>query len=121
MQKNFYLQRSPFRVPTDDGKEILEHFGCASDGNPDISIARMSAPPGWSEPAQTPDFDEYTLMISGRKRIEINGETVEIAAGESLLVRKGSRVRYSNPFDEAAEYWSVCLPAFTPETVHREK
>ena len=79
----------------------------------------MVAPPGWSEPEQRPDFDEYTLMVRGKKRIEIEGETVELGVGESLLVEKGTLVRYSNPFEEAAEYWSVCIPAFSPDRVNR--
>ena len=116
----FIKQTAPFVVPTDDGKLIEEHFGPASAGRADLSIAHMVAPPGWSEPAQTADFDEYTMMVSGRKRVEVDGETVEIGPGESLLVRRGFRVRYANPFDEPAEYWSVCRPAFTLERVRRE-
>ncbi|HIB94848.1 MAG TPA: cupin domain-containing protein, partial [Candidatus Lambdaproteobacteria bacterium] len=74
-----------------------------------------------SEPHQNPEFDEYTMMVRGRKQIEIDGETVTLNVGESLLVRKGARVRYSNPFDEEAEYWSVCMPAFSPDLVNREE
>lgn len=85
----------------------------------EVSIARMVAPPGWSEPAQRPEFDEFTLMVKGRKRIVIEGEPIELSAGESLLVSKGTLVEYSNPFEEEAEYWSVCIPAFSPERVHR--
>ena len=80
----------------------------------------MVAPPGWSEPFQKPGFDEYTLVSRGRKLFEVDGDEIEVAAGESILIKKGSRVRYSNPFDEACEYWSVCLPAFSIETVNRE-
>lgn len=120
MDKPFH-QRSPFIVPTDDGKTILEHFGRAATGDSDVSVARMIAPPGWAEPAQRPDFSEYTLMVSGRKRVELDGRPVELSAGESLFVPPGTRVQYSNPFDEPAEYWSVCTPAFAPDTVHREE
>lgn len=119
--KNYLKQTSPFRVPTTDGKQIEEHFGLASSGDGAVSIARMVAPPGWSEPFQQPAFDEYTLMVRGRKQVEIDGETVVLHPGESLLVRRGTRVRYANPFDEDAEYWSVCRPAFSPDTVHREE
>ena len=80
----------------------------------------MLAPPGWSEPHQNPEFDEYILLVRCRKQIEIEGETVTLKVGESLLVRKGTRVRYSNPFDEDAEYWSVCIPAFSLDLVNRE-
>ena len=79
----------------------------------------MIAPSGWSEPPQRPDFDEFTLMVRGKKRIEIDGEEVHLEAGESLLITKGTLVRYSNPFDQEAEYWSVCIPAFSQERVHR--
>ena len=116
----FHKQTRPFVVPTTDGKLIEEHFGAASFGGAEVSIAHMMAPPGWTEPAQTPDFDEYTLMISGRKRVEIDDVVVEIGPGESLFIARGSRVRYANPFDQPAEYWSVCRPAFTPDRVHRE-
>ena len=115
------VQRQPFVVPTTDGKLIEEHFGGATLDGPEISIAHMVAPPGWAEPHQNPEFDEYTLMVRGRKQVEVDGEVVVLSAGESLLVRKGSRVRYANPFDEPAEYWSVCRPAFSPKTVNREE
>ena len=120
MSENFLLQQSPFVVPTTDGKLIEEHVGNTANNERNLSIAHMIAPPGWSEPHQNPEFDEYTLMVRGRKRIEINGEIVTIKSGESLLVRKGVRVKYSNPFEEEAEYWSVCMPAFSLESVKRE-
>ena len=81
----------------------------------------MLAPAGWSEPFQTPEFDEYTLVSRGKKLFEVEGEQITVAAGESILIKKGSRVRYSNPFNEACEYWSVCLPAFSIESVNREE
>lgn len=118
--KKYFKQTAPFIVPTDDGKFIEEHFGGASTQQSDVSIAHMVAPPGWSEPHQNPEFDEFTLMISGQKQMEVDGEMLIIKAGESILIRKGARVRYANPFDEPAEYWSVCMPAFSPHTVHRE-
>ena len=80
----------------------------------------MVAPPHWSEPFQQPAFDEYTLVSRGRKQFEIDGEKILLLAGESILIKKGSRVRYSNPFDEECEYWSVCLPAFSMEAVNRD-
>ena len=120
MSEKFFLQKSPFVVPTTDGKLIEEHFGQVATSENNLSVAHMVAPPGWSEPHQNPEFDEYTFMVRGRKQIEINGETVTLKSGESLLVRKGVRVQYSNPFEEEAEYWSVCIPAFSPESVNRE-
>jgi mannose-6-phosphate isomerase-like protein (cupin superfamily) len=81
----------------------------------------MIAPPGWSEPFQTPEFDEYTLLSRGKKMIEVDGQEVILQAGQSILIKAGTRVRYSNPFDEECEYWSVCMPAFSIDTVHREE
>ncbi|RMI25174.1 MAG: cupin domain-containing protein [Calditrichaeota bacterium] len=118
--KSYVKQAHPFQVPTRDGKLIEEHFGLASTGEDRFSIAHMIAPPGWSEPFQQPEFDEITIMISGRKLVEVDGDQIVLEAGETLLIRKGARVRYSNPFEKPAEYWSVCLPAFSPERVHRE-
>jgi mannose-6-phosphate isomerase-like protein (cupin superfamily) len=80
----------------------------------------MVAPPGWSEPPQTPDFDEYTLVIRGKKEVSVNGERIVLGPGESILVEAGSRVRYANPFEDETEYVSVCMPAFSPDAVHRE-
>ena len=115
------LQKNPFRVPTGDAKIIEEHFGKASLGGDQLSLARMEAPPRWSEPFQTPEFDEYTLIISGKMEIEVGDQNHTLEAKQSILVKSGSRVRYSNPFDEPSDYISVCTPAFSPETVHREE
>jgi len=115
----YFKQDKPFVVPTTDGKLIEEHFG-ASTREPGISIAHMLAPAGWSEPFQNPAFDEYTLVSRGKKMFEVDGEKIIVGAGQSILIKKGSRVRYSNPFEEACEYWSVCLPAFSMALVNRE-
>ena len=117
---NYFKQDSPFIVPTTDGKLIEEHFGLATTKDENISIAHMVAPAGWSEPHQNPLFDEYTLVSRGKKMFEVNGEDIIVQAGQSILVKKGSRVRYSNPFEEECEYWSVCLPAFSIGLVNRE-
>ena len=117
----YKLQDSPFVVPTADGKIIKEHFGLASKRQGQCSVAQMIAPPGWSEPAQRPEFDEITLMIRGRKQVEIDDETIYLTPGQAILISSGSRVRYSNPFGEEAEYISICLPAFSPEIVNREE
>ena len=118
--KNYYIQRTPFQVPTDDGKTINEHFGLASDGNSQISIAHMKAPAGWSEPFQTPEFDEYTFIIKGKKQFIIEGETIVLNEGESIKILKNTRVQYSNPFTEPCEYLAICLPAFSMDSVNRE-
>lgn len=112
-------QSSPSLIPVPGGKLIEEHFGKVATEEDQVSVARMVAPPGWSEPPQRPEFDEFTLMVKGKKRVLIEGESVDLSAGESLLVSKGTLVQYSNPFDQEAEYWSVCIPAFSPERVHR--
>lgn len=122
MQKNkkYIIQNSPFVFPTDDGKIIKEHFGNATDGNSQISIAHMVAPAGWSEPFQTPEFDEYTFIIKGKKQFIIDGETIVLEAGQSIKVEKNTRLQYSNPFTEPCEYLAICLPAFSVEAVNRE-
>lgn len=118
--KKYTLQKAPFIVPTDDGKLIEEHFGNATNGNSEVSIAHMVAPPKWSEPFQVPEFDEYTYIIKGKKQFIIEGETVILEAGQSIKIEKNAKVQYSNPFDEPCEYLSVCLPAFSLEKVNRE-
>jgi mannose-6-phosphate isomerase-like protein (cupin superfamily) len=118
--KKYIIQDAPFVVPTTDGKTIKEHFGLASDGNANISIAHMIAPAGWSEPFQTPEFDEYTFIIKGKKQFIIDNETVILEAGQSIKIPQNTRVQYSNPFDEECEYLAICLPAFSMDTVKRE-
>ncbi|GGK59790.1 MULTISPECIES: cupin domain-containing protein [Flavobacteriaceae] len=117
--KKYYIQKSPFIVPTTDGKLIEEHFGLASVIS-ELSIARMIAPPKWSEPFQTPDFDEYTYIIKGKKQFNIDGKLVVLEAGESIKILKGTRVQYSNPFNKECEYIAICLPAFSMDLVNRE-
>lgn len=119
--KKYTMQTSPFIVPTQDGKHIEEHFGLASNANAQVSIARMIAPSGWSEPFQTPEFDEYTYIIKGKKQFIIDGDTVVLGTGQSIKIEKHTRVQYSNPFDESCEYIAVCLPAFSVEKVNREE
>ncbi len=116
----FIKQENPFVVPTTDNKLIEEHYGMATTGDSAFSIAHMIAPVGWSEPYQHPQFDEVTIVIKGRKQFEVDGNVLVLKAGESILIRKGSKVKYANPFDEPCEYWSCCVPAFTIETANRE-
>ncbi len=119
--KKYKIQKSPFVVPTTDGKLIEEHFGLATDGNSQLSIAHMIAPSGWSEPFQTPTFDEYTYIIKGRKQFIIDGDTIILEAGQSIKIDKNTRVQYSNPFVEPCEYLAICLPAFSVDAVNREE
>lgn len=120
MSKKYSIQKSPFIIPTTDGKVIEEHFGNATDQNSQISIAHMIAPPHWSEPFQTPEFDEYTYIIRGKKQFIIEGEKIILESGQSIRIEKNTRIQYANPFDTACEYLAICLPAFTMEAVHRE-
>lgn len=116
----YKIQKSPFIVPTTDGKLIKEHFGLATTKTDNISIAHMVAPSGWSEPFQTPEFDEYTFIIKGKKQFIIDGEKLVISAGESIFVPKNIRVQYSNPFLEPCEYLAICTPAFELSKANRE-
>ncbi len=118
--KKYSVQKSPFIVPTADGKLIEEHFGLASIQS-ELSIAHMVAPPEWSEPFQTPEFDEYTYIIKGKKQFIIDGDTIVLEVGQSIKIEKGTRVQYSNPFDVACEYLAICLPAFSMDLVNREE
>lgn len=119
--KKYSIQKLSFVVPTTDGKLIEEHFGLATDRNSQLSIAHMVAPPGWSEPFQTPTFDEYTYIIKGKKQFIIDGETVILETGQSIKIEKNTRVQYSNPFVEPCEYIAICLPAFSIDAVNREE
>jgi mannose-6-phosphate isomerase-like protein (cupin superfamily) len=118
--KKYFLQDRPFQVPTTDGKLIEEHFGLATTRTSAYSIAHMVAPPRWSEPHQKPEFDEVTLVLRGKKRVEVDGETIDLKAGQSILIKGGARIQYSNPFDEPCEYVSFCVPAFDINTANRE-
>ena len=100
-------------------KQIEEFVGRVNTETESVSIARMVSPPGWEEPAQTPAFDEYTVVLSGLLRVEHDGGVVDVRAGEAVVTQRGERVRYSTP-GEGAEYIAVCLPAFSPDTVNRD-
>ena len=119
--KKYFIQKYPFIVPTTDGKLIEEHHGMATTNNAEISIAHMVAPPGWSEPFQTPEFEEYTYIIKGKKQFIIEDEIIILEAGQSIKIEANTRVQYSNPFSEACEYIAICKPAFDFTKVHREE
>ena len=101
-------------------KMIEEYFGRVSTGSGDLSVARMKSPAGWEEPDQCPDFDEYTVVVRGILRVTMRDRAFDVMEGQAVLVRRKEWVRYSTPHDGGAEYLSVCLPAFSPETVHRD-
>lgn len=101
-------------------KIIEEYIGRVNSGTKDVSIARMVSPCGWSEPGQSPEFDEYTVVLRGQLRVETRETTFEVVAGQAIIVPRGEWVRYSSPAEGGAEYIAVCLPAFSSDTVHRE-
>jgi mannose-6-phosphate isomerase-like protein (cupin superfamily) len=117
---DFYKQSEPVKIPVPGNKLIEEHFGKVATGDDQYSVAHMKAPAGWSEPAQTPEFDEITIMIRGKMKIIMNGEEeIVLKPGESFLSGKGMKVQYANPYKEENEYWSVCVPAFSVERAKR--
>jgi len=118
--KKYTVQKAPFIVPTTDGKLIEEHFGNATNLQKGVSIAHMIAPPKWQEPFQTPQFEEYTYIIRGRKQFIIEDELIVLEAGQSIKIEKNTRVQYSNPYDVECEYIAICLPAFSMDLVNRE-
>ena len=102
-------------------KLIDEYVGRVNSGTSAVSIAHMRSPGGWTEPAQTPEFDEYTVVLKGSLRVTSEQGELDVNAGEAVLARAGERVQYSTPGAEGAEYIAVCLPAFSPDTVHRHE
>lgn len=100
-------------------KQIREYVGRVNSGDAEVSIARMSSPPGWSEPGQRPEFEEYSIVLYGTLVIEHEGGTLEVGAGQAAVASPGEWVRYSTP--SGAEYVAVCRPAFSPGTVHRDE
>jgi mannose-6-phosphate isomerase-like protein (cupin superfamily) len=101
-------------------KRIEEFVGQVNTRTNQVSIARMHSSPGWEEPGQTPVFDEFTLVLAGMLRVETQTGILEVGAGQAVHAPAGEWVRYSTPEPEGAEYVSVCLPAFSPHTVHRD-
>lgn len=102
-------------------KIIEEFIGRVNTKHENVSIAKMTSPDGWVEPGQTPEFDEFTLVIKGTLRVATRTETFDVKAGEAIIAHKGEWVQYSSPEPEGAEYVAVCLPAFSPDTVKRDE
>jgi len=101
-------------------KRIEEFVGRVTTGTPSASVARMTSPSGWLEPGQRPEFDEYTVVLRGMLRVEFEGGSIDVRAGQAIITSAGEWVRYGTPEPEGAEYIAVCLPAFSPDTVHRD-
>ena len=100
-------------------KRIEEFVGRVNSGTAGASVARMTSPAGWVEPGQTPEFDEYTLVLRGTLHVETRSGTLDVRAGQAVIAPRGEWVRYSTPQD-GAEYVAVCVPAFSPDSVHRD-
>lgn len=109
---------APTRIPVPGNKSVDEYIGRVNSGDTDVSIAHMRSPAGWIEPGQRPEFDEFTVVLSGALRVEHDGGIMEVQAGQAVMAKKGEWVRYSTP--EGAEYVAICVPAFTVATVHRD-
>lgn len=101
-------------------KLIDEYVGRVNSRTSGVSVAHMRSPGGWQEPGQTPEFDEFTVVVRGVLRVEHKEGAMDVAAGQAVITHKGEWVRYSTPGEEGAEYIAVCLPAFSPDTVHRD-
>lgn len=116
------LIRQPGRIQAAGNKPKLidEYVGRVNSGTTETSVALMRSPSGWQEPGQTPEFDECTVVLKGMVRVEHAGGALEVRPGQAVIAHKGEWVRYSTPEPEGAEYFAVCVPAFSPETVHRD-
>ena len=112
------LIEKPTIIPVPGGKLIQEHVGRVNSGTEAVSMANMKSPAGWSEPGQRPEFDEYTLVLTGYMRVEHEGGHTDVHAGQSIHCAPGEWIRYSTP--EGCEDVAICLPAFHPDTVHRD-
>lgn len=116
------LIETPTRVESAGTKPKLidEYVGRVNTGEDRVSVAHMRSPGGWVEPGQRPAFDEYTLVLNGRLRVEHEGGVIDVRAGQAIRTAAGEWIRYSTPDPEGAEYIAICLPAFSPDTVHRD-
>ncbi len=101
-------------------KRIEEYVGRVNSGHANASVARMVSPAGWEEPGQRPEFEEFTLVLRGMLRVEYEGGALEVRAGQAVVASPGEWVRYGSPEEGGAEYVAVCLPAFSPDSVHRD-
>jgi mannose-6-phosphate isomerase-like protein (cupin superfamily) len=113
---------APTRIESAGNKPKLieEYVGRVNSGTTAVSVAHMHSPGGWQEPGQAPEFDEFTVVLSGTLRVEHAGGWLDVRAGQAVIAHRNEWVRYSTPDAEGAEYVAVCVPAFSPETVHRD-
>ncbi len=116
------IQKASIIKAAGNKPKIIEEFiGRVNSQTADISIARMQSPSGWQEPRQTPEFDEYTLVLKGVLRVKTEKDLIDVKVGQAIIVNKGEWVQYSTPNADGAEYIAVCSPAFSPTTVHRDE
>jgi quercetin dioxygenase-like cupin family protein len=117
------LIQAPRRIEAVGTKpKVIEEFvGRVASDTPQVSVARMSSPSGWEEPGQRPEFDEVTVVLEGALRVEHEGGVLDVQAGQAVIAHAGEWVRYSTPGPDGARYVAVCLPAFSPDTVHRDE
>ncbi len=116
------LVQQPTRITAAGNKPKLidEYIGRVNSRTAALSVAHMRSPGGWLEPGQTPEFDEFTVVLKGMLRVTHKGGALDVHAGQAVITHKGEWVQYSTPLDDGAEYIAVCLPAFSPDTVHRD-
>lgn len=116
------LIAGPSRVEAAGNKPKLidEYIGRVNSDTSAVSVAHMRSPGGWVEPGQTPEFDEFTLVLGGLLRVEHHGGVIDVRAGQAVIAPKGEWVRYSTPESDGAQYIAVCVPAFSMESVHRD-
>ncbi|HKB85707.1 MAG TPA: hypothetical protein VKD08_06035 [Ignavibacteriaceae bacterium] len=116
-----YIKSSSVIKSAGNKPKIIDEFiGRVNSKSTEVSIAKMSSPEGWFEPGQTPDFDEYTVVLTGMLRVTTKDAVYNVKAGEAIITYKGEWIQYSTPESGGAEYIAVCLPAFAPDTVHRD-
>jgi ethanolamine utilization protein EutQ (cupin superfamily) len=111
---------APSRIPVPGNKLLDEYIGRVNSGDSAVSIAHMRSPSGWTEPGQTPDFDEFTIVLRGSLHVESKDGTLDVQAGQAVIARRGEWVRYSTPGPDGAEYIAVCVPAFELGAAHRD-
>ena len=116
------LVEKPTRIEAAGNKPKLidEYIGRVNSATSDVSVAHMRSPGGWQEPGQTPEFDEYTIVLKGMLRVEHRGGSLDVRAGQAVVTQKGEWIRYSTPEADGAEYIAICLPGFSPSTVNRD-
>jgi len=116
-----YIKQPTIVKAAGNKEKIIEEFiGVVNTGMQNVSIAHMKSPSGWKEPGQTPEFDEYTVVLKGILKVKTKDEEFNVSAGEAIIAQKGEWVQYSTPGEEGADYIAVCLPAFSPAAVHRD-